>query len=107
MVSMKGMTSAGAAASEDGVELEPAEEGVGDRAQAAHVVDVLGGGGDERVETLGLQHGGQSLTSMCIHRFHLKWGMTSRPKRSIASCISGTVLATKSRPESVVTPACW
>jgi hypothetical protein len=31
--------------------------------------------------------------------------MTSRPKSSMASCISATVLATKSRPEHVVTPA--
>src|SRR5207248_10996538 len=85
------------AAREDRVELEPAEERVGNRAEPAHVIDVLGGGGDQRIEALGLEHAGQALSSMCVHGSHLKFGMTSRPKSSIASCISGTVLATKSR----------
>lgn len=38
---------------------------------------------------------------------HRQWGMTSCPNRSMASCISGTELATKSNPEQVVTPARW
>src|SRR5262249_20158898 len=40
-------------------------------------------------------------------RPHAKLGSTSRPNSSIASCISGTLLATKSIPENVVTPAAW
>jgi len=58
----------GPAACEDGVELEAAEERVRDGAEAAHVVDVLGRGGHQRVEALGLQHGGQALPSVCVHR---------------------------------------
>ena len=38
---------------------------------------------------------------------HVKLGSTSRPNSSMASCISGTLLATKSIPEKVVTPAAW
>ena len=55
------------AAREDRVELEPAEEGVGNGAEPAHVVHVFSGGGDQRIETLGLEHAGQALSSVCVH----------------------------------------
>src|SRR5262249_55491012 len=57
----------GAAAGEDRIELEAAGQRVRDRAQAAHVVDVFGGGADDGVEALGLEDGGQTLPAMCVH----------------------------------------
>ena len=99
----------GTATGEDPVELQAAEERVGDGAEAADVVEVLGGGGDEGVEALRLEHPAQSRPDVGIHHAvpFLKFGSTSRPNSSIASCISATALATKSIPESVVTPASW
>src|SRR5438552_14584704 len=55
------------AAREDRVELEPAEEGVGNGEEPAQVVHVVSGGGDQRIETLGLEHAGQALSSVCVH----------------------------------------
>jgi hypothetical protein len=50
---------------EDAVELEPAEQRVGDGAR--HVVEVLGGGGDEGVEPLGVQDSRKPRPVMAIH----------------------------------------
>src|SRR5262249_28094959 len=99
----EGDDEAGAAPGEPAVELEAGEEGMGDGAEPGQVVEVLGGGGDEGVESLRLEHRGQARLHVAVHERLLKLGITSRPKSSIASRISATVLATKSKPESVVT----
>ncbi len=55
------------AAGEDAVELDPPEEGVGDGTEAGDVVEILGGGGDEGIEVLGVEHLGQARLRVAVH----------------------------------------